>query len=780
MLLIALGYNADRENFGGANWDTNVNVVATAKGVYDEVEDIDPSVALTRDDAAQMIWNTLQAYEVEYKTTLVTDANGQLITQVTVQDKVVGDNYDKITLLKDKYEVSKYEGVVLANEYGALDEDVQKEGKTFLDVTAIDGEDISDSGFDGTYAMSTDMDMLGKTVIFFAKDKKNIIGNVVVSQDNAVVTTTEKQINKDLVDLLDEADLKLGATNTKVSENYAVASDKSSTAIDNAAGVSMTAIDNNDDGVVDYIIKVEYKLGKVTKYSTDKKGSITVNAGAAGITKNNADDVIGFEDVAKNDYVLYAEIGGKLYVEKAESVTGKLTAYNTGKSLTIDGTKYTVSGVGFYADGGKLETANGYDALDAKAVFYLDKHNNVVAVGDTEDVANNNYAFLISAQNVTDDNLDTVLRAKVLLDDGTIATYNVEDADDTDNEAKANDKNQLMTYSFNGDDEIILEKLSYVESDNQAIKITKGKISATVAGANAVLNNETVFFYITAKGDYVANSSDNTIPAAVHAIPDLSIDSANVYVGKDNVPSLDDTTDYIAIKDDNTVKAVFAVVDSLGAADEVIYLYEQTGTSSDGTTWNAILNGELVEDVVVTNSAQEGLYKYTTNDKGYKVTAAGATTDVVSTLDGNAVIINGKEYVLTDDTNVALIDGEDTEVGYTLEEGDYVVFTADEEELTNVFILEEYDDEALSVYLNDTFTESDDLKISIESDKIVLRGDDADATTGNALIGYLAANDDKANISCTQTTEVVTKDDTVKVTSDAGQTFKTYTIEIAQ
>jgi hypothetical protein len=51
-----------------------------------------------------MIWNALQAYEVEYKTTLVTDSKGQLTSQITVQDKVVGSNNDKITLLRDKYD----------------------------------------------------------------------------------------------------------------------------------------------------------------------------------------------------------------------------------------------------------------------------------------------------------------------------------------------------------------------------------------------------------------------------------------------------------------------------------------------------------------------------------------------------------------------------------------------------------------------------------------------------------------------------------------------------
>ena len=52
----------------------------------------------------------MNAYEVEYKTTIITDENGKLETIVTVQDKVVGSNNDKITLLEDKYEAKTFTG----------------------------------------------------------------------------------------------------------------------------------------------------------------------------------------------------------------------------------------------------------------------------------------------------------------------------------------------------------------------------------------------------------------------------------------------------------------------------------------------------------------------------------------------------------------------------------------------------------------------------------------------------------------------------------------------
>ena len=79
---------------------------------------------------------------------------------------------------------------------------------------------------------------------------------------------------------------------------------------------------------MDYVLLTTYVFGKVTGKSTSSDGSLTVNySGAATLSVDDKDDVVGFDDVAKNDYVLAAFIGGKLHVQKAESVTGTLDAY---------------------------------------------------------------------------------------------------------------------------------------------------------------------------------------------------------------------------------------------------------------------------------------------------------------------------------------------------------------------------------------------------------------------------------------------------------------------
>ena len=86
MLLVSLGYDADKEGYlDDTSWAVNVNTDAASVGLYEGLESIDMNVALTRDNAAQMIWNALNANTVRYsilggltenRTTLLQDAFG--------------------------------------------------------------------------------------------------------------------------------------------------------------------------------------------------------------------------------------------------------------------------------------------------------------------------------------------------------------------------------------------------------------------------------------------------------------------------------------------------------------------------------------------------------------------------------------------------------------------------------------------------------------------------------------------------------------------------------
>ena len=350
MLLVSLGYKSENEGFTGNAWATNVNTIASAKGLYKDLETIDPAAALTRDSAAQMIWNALQAYEVEYKTTLVTDSKGQLTSQITVQDKVVGDNYDKITLLKDKYEAYVNIGTL-----------VSIDGKD-LTITMSNSDRAESDTYDTDFTkLGTDYSaLLGQKVkVIFKGGKANDVLGVYATGDNTVYSALMNEVEKD------GAKVKFGGT------SYSVDNGKIKTTTVKADGTqieevktvdyfngndlsldTVTFVDTDDNDKIDTAIVREYVAGEVTYVSSDKitMGSTTVGRTTAPSYAKSykyADENIS-KDVSKDDW---AVISANLYkdckdINKATVVNGTLDGIKTKtgyQQFKIEGTWYNIS-----------------------------------------------------------------------------------------------------------------------------------------------------------------------------------------------------------------------------------------------------------------------------------------------------------------------------------------------------------------------------------------------------------------------------------------------------
>ena len=348
MLLVALGYNADNEGFTGNAWATNVNVRASQKGLYEDLENIDVNAALTRDNAAQMIWNALNAYEVEYKTTLITDSKGQLTSQITVQDKLVQGNegFVKITLLEDKYESKTATGILTHIEWN----DTDKEYKYTI------GEDVKDK--DGnvttpapTFQSASDFsDLFGMNVkVVYTKDKKT--NDIKVF---GIVPKDSKILAKGIMDDIEYSDTKeIKVDGTKYKTDEAVSSLKAqafngakvdlfkSKAIntDLKPYYTVNVIDNDNDGKVDTVVYLPVTVAKVT-YA----GSSSITAGKS---YKYADENIA-DGIKKDDYVVIVDKDNtkdeKYSITKAEMITGKIEAIK-GTDVKVDGTWYkTIDG----------------------------------------------------------------------------------------------------------------------------------------------------------------------------------------------------------------------------------------------------------------------------------------------------------------------------------------------------------------------------------------------------------------------------------------------------
>ena len=334
MLLVSLGYKSDLEGFTGNAWATNVNVRAAQKGLYKGLESMDTNAALTRDNAAQMIWNALKAYEVEYVTNLVADKDGKLSTQITVQDKM-DVLHNKITLLLDKYDadITKNAGILTA---------VKEDNKGTYTITINQNESFTKVEKDYS-------DLLGQKVDLLLNKDDEVFG-VYANEDSSVVATgyvgaLEQDGSKTDKIKLDGTSYKLdgsiystesivrtanitsGASATQTLKALVDTLGAKGNMNKNVAASSIKLIDNNGNGKIDAAVYTPVKVGKVTSVS---KSSVTINNGINTVKFEDADVYSG---IAKDDYVMFIDEANRSAKDK-DSIT-KLDV----TSAKVDGTR---------------------------------------------------------------------------------------------------------------------------------------------------------------------------------------------------------------------------------------------------------------------------------------------------------------------------------------------------------------------------------------------------------------------------------------------------------
>ena len=699
MLLVALGYNADNEGFTGNAWATNVNVRASQKGLYEDLENIDVNAALTRDNAAQMIWNALNAYEVEYKTTLTTDKNGQLTSTVTVQDKVVGNTSDKITLMEDKYESYTTIGILTSYEWNESDKE--------FEYTIGTGDKAP------TFESATDYsDLFGmKVKVVYTIDNKTKDTKVygIVPKDSKIIATG---ILDDL-EYSDSSNVKIDGTKYKTEKDtaaslkaiaqnqYATETNvfKSNHDLNNAAtnatrdpglgqyaaSYAMRAIDNDNNDKIDLIVYVPVAAGEVTSVGTKQ---ITVKY------LNNSTQTFKFEDdniykgVAKDDYVLVTANTYTAYdentVAKMDSVSGKVTGTRDGK-VQIDSKWYTdFSGESFRLDG----TYTFYVA--GSFVFYADQKG----AASLTDVL---YLDKISTSGIT-------TQAKVYFYDGTSATIDVDDIyeadDDTlvtipkDNTAASTALRGLYTYSKDGteydltkvgtygDEPNVQENLLGYDQLTSVSKITKAtdNVYGKLNGTYAFADDAVVFIRYTDNGTEkvkvvagsVAKNYNSEITAnAGYALYDTVNGTNKVIVAYVNT-----TEDLPNAKGENgnygyvVDKPFQSKIDGDKVVGYTIWngksevtVYEKASSIAANVQKGALITFDDLGDGMIDNVS------VAKNGSNPLVTAAvkgidGDTFTVYaqdSTANGNGTIDATKTYIITKDTTVLYVDSDEVE-----------------------------------------------------------------------------------------------------------------------
>ena len=398
MLLVALGYKADIEGFTGSAWATNVNIRATQKGLYKDLEKMDTNAAITRDNAAQMVWNALQAKEVKYEYTLVSE-NGTLTSKTTLVDK-------DLTLLKDKYDSDITKGVVTSighNSKGYL---------VTIDTLAKNSKD-EEITVNLSKVEKDPTDLVGKAVKALYKATDDVYGIYVDDENTATVVNTtlgDIDLSKDeykLDGVTYETKAKtFGAV--KAVDALGAKFNKGTKATNNLSSVKnvsdaskVVLIDNDGDEKIDIAVVTPVQFGEIT-YLNAK--NITVKGVLTNAKLENCDI---YKDAAKDDQVA---VISKTYnadentaIVKLTSVTGKVQAVKSGEAR-IDGTWYDVA----VFDGTAVK-------VDDKGTFYL--YNGYIVAVDTTGGSISDTAYIISTSTSMD--VEGNYQAKVMMNGET-------------------------------------------------------------------------------------------------------------------------------------------------------------------------------------------------------------------------------------------------------------------------------------------------------------------------------------------------------------------------
>ncbi|MGM9527168.1 MAG: S-layer homology domain-containing protein [Oscillospiraceae bacterium] len=727
MLLIALGYISDYEGFTGESWSVKVNTRAMEKGLYEDLA-IDPNAGLNRDNAAQMVYNTLYAKMVRYDYGIAPGAG-------TVTGVAQALDTDK-TMLTARYKLTETSGQLDKIEYN-------KTEKTYT--YYLDGAEVCKATEDYS-------GLFGMKVIVYYKEKGAANSGFsysagdrvydIVADDSKVIA----KANNGYLSTYDTTDdeLTIGYTTFKCDDTVASIVDYNGTAgadlsahsvtgYGQVAGIGgtydVTFIDNNNNGKIDTVVAIPFTVTKVTFAGA-------TSTTFAGMNNYKNEDIAIYDGIAKDDYVAVytATCTPKriLTAVKQNIVTGTVTGT---KSL-----QFQVNGMWMSNyDPSTLAkfTHAACDPATGDTISYVAVGAYAPYVEITDDAATSKNVLAVYAKG--DDNTAAfgthALKAKVMLTDGTKKTVTVAKVNGTEVPSDSDQTAMITvglayTYIVNSDGDYELKTL--VNATNKAgydsivdYHADNDYVAATKLFGGKELADDAVVIYVdndgaTAKlytGKEFKNNRGTNLDAdgAVIGVKEVSgFEYASLVVYNDADAALAVTTGanygyltadaYETVADGKTYRNfVLWTVDGEKTVKEestagvgafrkgTLVTFDTTAT--DGVVKNVIFSGATVGAVQAYNSATG---KINLDGNNYKVvsdttiiyvndkTATGVVDGAIVEADeiSNGVFTNNVRYITnaSNEVEFLLVD-----VNNKLELGDITVTSASPAELTVLF-----------------------------------------------------------------------------------------------
>ena len=431
MLLVTLGYDANKAGLVGINWASKTNALADENGLLDDVN-TSFTGPCPRQYAAQLIYNAIDTPTVVWRDDAYTN-----VTLLGDDNKTVGEkfmNLKKTTaVLEDVSKTSGKETFELTLDKSTVDENktTDDKGKALYNFT-----DVKKDYSDLKYQMVT--------VLYKNNDKSKVYG-VYATKDNTQQTGILKDLKMDGVKVkLDGTKYDLAKTTSVYVNGYKINDDiktfvakygdDSSTKYQDAAYMQPTEVKLlATDGSTDYsILNVKtFAVAQVTAVGSDyinvsfKKGDNTI----ASKSKLESDDWDWYDGIKKDDYVVLTAAGnygtGNGLVEKATVVTGKVNGTRSDDGVAIGDEWYKMAGkkgtmVTRPNTGANVEmvVVNGY-------VYYTD-----TTAGSIDDIA-----LLVEA--APKGGVNSKWEARMIFADGTDKVVEIEKKWDDKDDGKA-------------------------------------------------------------------------------------------------------------------------------------------------------------------------------------------------------------------------------------------------------------------------------------------------------------------------------------------------------
>ena len=633
MLLVALGYDPAIEQYVGNDWAVNVAADAVDAGIA--VSGVIMADAMTREQAAQMAYQTLEADMVRYA------SRGTTIQQPDGSTIIVGNTAAEPVSKTD----SDYAG-------DSNDDTQQFCERYFADLKKVNGEDDFarpasqwklKNDIIGTYPAEADGTF---TTAVDKGDLYDVIGRTVYNDITASKPTDfSVYVDGDPVSSPDVAD-------------YFV-NNETDDAKGTVKGVLTQVFVDDDNNVIlsqihTYVAQVDGGYDEENEeLELDDLGLDTFPAVNTTLSADDFENLSAFED---GDYVLITAVGDEVKtIQAAEVVSGTVTSYTSNKNVTLDGTKYEYSQ-------GYSSTYNLKDDYD----LVLDTYGYVIYADGVE--ASNDYVFITNVAQIG--GVNKSFEAKAYFVDGATAVIEVSNADDLEWESTDKTKNTWFSYDEKNDGTYELGKLNSNDSASKDFNTT-GKIietgDARISLDKSVrLNNDTVF--VIRRGDNV------NVYTGIRNVPDVNVTHLEADAEVEVVAILDDNgyADYLFINGETGELGVSGSV----AGDRIYILdtdYESSQDADDNKyyVFDAIVNGEIgTVELNSTTGIEKGLYGSVTYDAdGYINTKdlkkiedtadtnlkAASVNTTVSYASG-VLSFGGLDLVLADDYTIFLND----------------------------------------------------------------------------------------------------------------------------